>query len=187
MDAPDTYINPSDSRAYWSDVSADVNGMLGGFPLVSRVDLIGSRAFLAKNGVGAKEPLRKVKRVMEGGAGIGRITEGLLTSIAETVDVVEPIPKFTAQLASKPGVGLVQNVGLEEWRPPQPKDGEEKVVYDVIWNQWCLGHLTDDQLVEYLLRCKEVLEPEMGFIVVKENMSTMGGDVFDDEDSSVTR
>lgn len=118
---------------------------------------------------------------------IGRITEGLLTSIAETVDVVEPIPKFTAQLASKPGVGLVQNVGLEEWRPPQPKDGEEKVVYDVIWNQWCLGHLTDDQLVEYLLRCKEVLEPEMGFIVVKENMSTMGGDVFDDEDSSVTR
>jgi len=84
-------------------------------------------------------------------------------------------------------VGLVQNVGLEEWRPPQPKDGEEKVVYDVIWNQWCLGHLTDDQLVEYLLRCKEVLEPEMGFIVVKENMSTMGGDVFDDEDSSVTR
>lgn len=69
MDAPDTYINPSDSRAYWSDVSADVNGMLGGFPLVSRVDLIGSRAFLAKNGVGAKEPLRKVKRVMEGGAG----------------------------------------------------------------------------------------------------------------------
>lgn len=41
--------------------------------------------------------------------------------------------------------------------------------------------------MEYLLRCKEVLEPEMGFIVVKENMSTIGGDVFDDEDSSVTR
>ena len=60
--------------------------------------------------------------------------------------------------------------------------------YDVIWNQWCLGHLTDTALIAYLRR----LIPHLcagGFVVVKENLSTdaFGEDVYDPEDSSVTR
>lgn len=96
------------------------------------------------------------------------------------MDVIEPIPKFSAQLSSIPGVGKVFTMGLEEWRP----DLGDK--YDVIWNQWCVGHLRDDDLVEYLVRCKGALI-EGGFIVVKENLSTQGGDVYDEIDSSVTR
>ena len=49
-----------------------------------------------------------------------------------------------------------------------------------------MGHLTDPELVEYLVRCKSVLA-EGGFVVVKENLSTLGDDVYDDLDSSVTR
>jgi len=113
---------------------------------------------------------------------IGRITEGLLLSIAEEVDIVEPIAKFTAALKSKPGVRSIMNVGLEEWQP-SATNGQ----YDLIWNQWCLGHLTDVQLVAYLRRCGEAIEPEQGLIVVKENLSTSGKDLFDDLDSSVTR
>ncbi len=83
-------------------------------------------------------------------------------------------------------------MGLQDWVP-------EKGVYDLIWNQWCLGHLTDAQLVVYLRRCKEGLkEPVKGedggevrnaWIVVKENLSTdiRHKDVYDEEDSSVTR
>jgi protein N-terminal methyltransferase len=93
--------------------------------------------------------------------------------------VVEPIAKFTEKLAARPDVS-VANVGLEEWVP------EDHIAYNVIWNQWCLGHLTDDQLVAYLRRCQAALAPE-GFIVVKENQSSSGADVFDDVDSSVTR
>lgn len=89
--------------------------------------------------------------------------------------------KFTAALQGKPGVGDIFNVGLEEW---QPGPG---VVYDLVWTQWCVGHLTDRQLVAYLERCAGVLNPDGGFIVLKENMSTSGVDVFDAEDSSVTR
>lgn len=66
----------------------------------------------------------------------------------------------------------------------------------MIWNQWCLGHLTDAQLVTYLERCKEgLVKPGEGeakvesWIVVKENLSTdlRHKDIYDEEDSSVTR
>ncbi|OHE98722.1 hypothetical protein CORC01_05988 [Colletotrichum orchidophilum] len=177
----DAKINAADGRSYWQGIDADVNGMLGGFPYISKVDLQGSRNFLAKLGIGSKSGLRTVSRALEGGAGIGRITEGFLLDVAEQVDIVEPIAKFTAALQEKSGVGSIFNIGLEEWTP---LDG---TAYDLVWNQWCLGHLTDDQLVAYLRRCKAVVAPNDGLIIVKENLSTSGVDLFDDVDSSVTR
>lgn len=104
-----------------------------------------------------------------------------MLNIALEVDIVEPIAKFTEALSKKPGVRQVFNIGLEEWQP-----GED-VKYDLIWNQWCVGHLTDEQLVQYLERCKAVLTPGDGLVVVKENTSTSGVDLYDEEDSSVTR
>ncbi|KAI1378229.1 alpha-N-methyltransferase NTM1 [Hypoxylon crocopeplum] len=186
--APDSLIRAGDSRRYWSGIDADVNGMLGGYPGVSRIDLRGSRSFLAKLGLGRSRGVKTVGRALEGGAGIGRITQGLLLDVAETVDVVEPIAKFTAALEGQPGIGRIYNVGLEEWRP----DAEAATTYDLIWNQWCLGHLTDQQLDAYLRRCSAALSVgddgrTKGFIVVKENMSTAGEDLFDEVDSSVTR
>lgn len=111
---------------------------------------------------------------------IGRVTEGLLLPIAEQVDVIEPVAKFTAALQGKAGVREVFSCGLEEWRPA------EGTRYDLIWTQWCVGHVTDEQLVQYLERCKTVLNLD-GVIVIKENLSTKDVDVFDETDSSVTR
>lgn len=113
---------------------------------------------------------------------IGRVTEGLLLGgIAQHVDIIEPIAKFTAQLQGKPGVRNIFNMGLEDW---QPGDG---VQYDLIWIQWCAAYLTDKQLVQFLERCKSALNPDRGVIVFKENTSPVGEDMFDDVDSSVTR
>lgn len=67
--APDSRINTKDGRQYWEAVNADVDGMLGGFPYVTKVDLQGSKNFLAKMGIGNKEGLRIVQSAMEGGAG----------------------------------------------------------------------------------------------------------------------
>ncbi|KFX91639.1 hypothetical protein O988_07665 [Pseudogymnoascus sp. VKM F-3808] len=186
--APDAQIDHSASIEYWAGISADVDGMLGGFPHVSRVDLQGSRALMAKLGVlGPKEEggAKPLRRAVDCGAGIGRITRGLLLSLAEKVDVVEPIKKFTDALKDVPGVGEVYNVGLELWKPASG------AVYDLVWNQWCVGHLTDLQLVAYLRRCGEALRREeggkvVGWIVVKENL-TSEEDVYDETDSSVTR
>lgn len=112
---------------------------------------------------------------------IGRITEGLLLNVVQEVDVVEPIAKFTQALEKKPGVRRVFNVGLEEW---QPNEGDQ---YDLIWIQWCLGHLKDDQLVHFLERCKSVLAPTGGLLVVKENITSGDSEIFDEQDSAVTR
>ncbi len=66
---PDALINTQDGLAYWEGIDADVNGMLGGFPQVSRIDLQASRNFLAKFGIGVKEGLSTVEAALEGGAG----------------------------------------------------------------------------------------------------------------------
>lgn len=184
--APDSQIDHTTSLRYWNEVPANVNGMLGGYPQVSRIDLRGSANFMAKvrrllpNNTPGKLPLG-----VDCGAGIGRVTEGFLSQVCEVVDVVEPVEKFArvvrdGKLKKDGVVGDIYVTGLESWAP------EKK--YDVIWNQWCVGHLTDAQLVAYLVRCKTALT-ESGFVVVKENISTDpdGEDIYDDLDSSVTR
>ncbi|TKA68062.1 hypothetical protein B0A55_07458 [Friedmanniomyces simplex] len=184
--APDSLIDHKAALAYWSATEPTVTGVLGGFPQVSRVDLQGSSNFLAKLRRSSKHlpPGKKLRRAVDCGAGIGRITDGLLSRVAEVVDIVEPVQSFTDAIKGKPGVGEIYNVGLEAWHP----DREGLGPYDLIWNQWCLGQLTDAQLVQYLQRLPKVLS-EGGWIVVKENMSnhSLGEDVFDEEDSSVTR
>lgn len=105
----------------------------------------------------------------------------MLLRVCEHVDVVEPITKFTSHLQSKQGVRKIYNVGLEEWQPV------EGVVYNLFWLQWCLGHLTDSQLVAFLQRAKAALTPGSGVVVIKENLSTVAKDLFDETDSSVTR
>jgi protein N-terminal methyltransferase len=95
---------------------------------------------------------------------------------------VEPIAKFSDNLKGKDRIGKIFNTGLEDWSPDQSSDGK----YDLIWNQWCVGHLTDVQLVSYLEKCGRAIN-EGGLIIVKENLSTSEGDIFDELDSSVTR
>ncbi|KAK8144595.1 hypothetical protein G3M48_005598 [Beauveria asiatica] len=183
----DELINTQAGRKYWENADASTNGMLGGIPAfqafshISRTDIQGSRAFLARLGIGLKGDRAAVKSVVDAGAGIGRITKDLLSHIAEEVDVIEPISRFTDPLQGTKGVRHIFNVGLEEWQPLQG------IEYDLIWTQWCLGHLTDAQIVHYLETCKTVLRPETGLIIVKENLSTALDDMFDPVDSSVTR
>lgn len=189
--APDANISTSDSLEYWNSIDATVNGMLGGYPqisrIISRIDLKGSANFLAK--LRRQHPSSTgdgtLHRGVDCGAGIGRIMAWLLSTVCDIIDIVEPINKFAqeakaAEIVGKGTLGEIYVTGLENWKPEQR--------YDLIWNQWCMGHLTDQQLVAYLVRCKDALTVD-GWIIVKENMSTNpeGEDVFDKTDSSVTR
>lgn len=197
--APDSQISHTTALEYWGSTSATVDGMLGGYPQVSRTDLQGSSNFLAKLRRTSKThgPGKKLRRVVDCGAGIGRITLGFLSKVAEVVDVVEPVEKFTreitegdefAEIRARGGIGKVWNVGLEGWRPEVPELEASGGKYDVIWTQWCAGQLTDGQLVEYLRRTQGYVV-QGGWIVVKENLSNhhLGEDVYDETDSSVTR
>lgn len=64
----DSQINHANAKQYWQSIDADVNGMLGGYPYVSRVDLQGSRNFLAKLGVGARRSSARVSNGVEAGS-----------------------------------------------------------------------------------------------------------------------
>lgn len=190
----DAQINVQNAINYWTSVDSSVNGMLGGFPQVSRIDLQSSSTFLSKlkrrlKGNEDGKSVALLPLALECGAGIGRVTTGMLLGHCQTVDVVEPVKKFTDQLqtdaaqSTKPGrVGRIFNQGLEDFHP------EAGRAYNIIWHQWCLGQLSDRDLVAYFVRCQAVLAQE-GWIVVKENLSTNadGSDDFDEVDSSVTR
>lgn len=180
---PDSQINHAAAIAYWSSTPATVSGVLGGFPQVSRVDLQGSANFFAKLRKTSKhfpKEAGKLKRAVDCGAGVGRITKGFLGGVAEVVDIVEPVKSFTNEVKDEAVVGKIYNVGLESWTP--------EGTYDLIWNQWCVGQLTDSQLVAYLKSLPRFLN-EGGWIIVKENLSNhhLGEDVYDPDDSSVTR
>lgn len=66
---PDSLISRTDGRKYWESIDANVAGMLGGIPHISRVDIRGSRNFLAKLGIGSKAGQRVAVSALEGGAG----------------------------------------------------------------------------------------------------------------------
>jgi protein N-terminal methyltransferase len=65
----DLRISRADGRKYWEGIDATVDGMLGGIPHITRVDIRGSRNFLAKLGIGSKPGQRVAASALEGGAG----------------------------------------------------------------------------------------------------------------------
>ncbi|KAG9677464.1 hypothetical protein KCU99_g1667, partial [Aureobasidium melanogenum] len=189
--APDSQIDTSAALTYWNSCDPSVTGMLGGFPQVSRIDLQQSTTFLAKLRRASKThpTTSSLSRIVDCGAGIGRITLGLLSKVATVADIVEPVEKFTReisegddfkQLREQGKIGTIYNVGLEAWEPEH--------TYDVIWIQWCLGQCTDSQVNALFTRIQKHLSPG-GWIVLKENLSNhqLGEDVYDETDSSVTR
>ncbi|PLN82656.1 alpha-N-methyltransferase NTM1 [Aspergillus taichungensis] len=188
--AVDGKIDATASIKYWKSVPATANAMLaalGDYPWYSRIDLRGSKSFLAKTRrlVPACTTEGKLSIGVDCGAGVGRVTEGFLCDVCETVDAVEPVDQFTrvlheSSLKQAAVIGDIYCVGLENWFPAKK--------YDLIWTQFCVGHVKDDQLIEYVIRCRDALS-KTGIMVVKENLSTdpNGCDMFDEVDSSVTR
>ncbi|BFZ19971.1 hypothetical protein BsWGS_23010 [Bradybaena similaris] len=173
----------TDAQKYWSTVSPTIDGMLGGFGNISPTDINGSKAFLRpflKSSGGSVASTY----ALDCGAGIGRITKRLLLPIFDRVDMVEQDKHFcdTAREFIGPESSRVSNIfcsGLQNFKPSSK-------TYDVIWCQWVLGHLNDDDLVNFFSRCRQALTPG-GIIVVKENTVAAGRKSFDDTDSSYTR
>ncbi|KPI93847.1 PREDICTED: alpha N-terminal protein methyltransferase 1-like [Papilio xuthus] len=176
-----TSINYELSLKYWAEIPPTVDGVLGGFGFISNADIEGSKLFLKSLFALDNGPAPNL--ALDCGAGIGRITKYLLIPNFEKVDVIEPDEKFLNAIAdfvgdNKSKVETLYKVSLQEFTP------EKK--YDVVWNQWVLGYLTDEDLVLYLIRCRDALT-ENGVLVVKENVTSSGATEKDEADSSVTR
>ena len=170
-----------DAADYWSKIPATIDGMLGGYGFISSLDINGSNQFL-KQLFRLKVPPGK-ERALDCGAGIGRITKNLLFNHFKKVDLVEQNPAFVEQardiLQSQQNMGNFYCSGLQDFTP-------DSAAYDVIWCQWVLGHLKDDDLIAFLQGCKQGLR-ENGVIILKENTTSSRALEVDTTDSSVTR
>jgi protein N-terminal methyltransferase len=160
--------------AYWEKTEASVNGVLGGFGHVSPIDVSSSKEFL--------RDLKVNKGVaIDCGAGIGRVAKELLLPIFQVVDLVEQCPIYVEKAKDLIKDKRLENfycLGLQNYQPVTGR-------YDVIWVQWVLGHLPDDDFVAFFSRCKSGLKTG-GYICVKEN-ALKEGFLYDNDDESVTR
>lgn len=85
-------LNYEKSKHYWSNVSPSVDGMLGGYSCVTTMDIRDSNIFLKK--LFRMENGPSTGRVLDCGAGIGRIAKSLLSKHFEHVDLLEQDDKF---------------------------------------------------------------------------------------------
>ena len=180
-------VTTENASAYWGAVDATMDGVLGGYAVVSSPDADSSLAFAgAVLGAG----VLPVGRALDCGAGIGRVTRDVLTKLALKVDLVELVPKYVEQarieLAAEPRMGEFFTSSLQEFTPTAAQ-------YDLVWIQWVIGHLTDTEFVAFLRRCAAGLRPG-GWIVVKDNNASPtehgiidGAYLVDSQDHSVMR
>jgi len=169
------------SQQFWQNTDSTVNGMLGGYGSLSPHDLTSSaqflKPFIMSGDVGTGLSL-------DCGAGIGRITSGMLLHIFSNVEMLDTVQAHLDQAQCFMGDELYSRVsaqhcvGLEGF---QPREG----VYDVVWIQWVIIYLSDSDFISLLTRLKRSLKPG-GIIVIKDNVGGEGCEL-DSEDSSVMR
>lgn len=180
MDVKEAFY--SDAKKYWSSIEPTVDGMLGGFERLDAADVRGSRDYLHSMFRIKPAPRRRI--ALDCGAGIGRVTKRVLMPEYDQVDAVEQDKAFADKIykfvGQSPKLGEVFNQGLQEFTPEPGK-------YDLIWTQWVLGHLTDDDLIAFFKRCIKGLSKN-GMIIIKENVTASSPQAeIDLADSSVTR
>lgn len=182
--ARDVWYNTSID--YWTQSEASVNGVLSGHAALSPVDIEGSHQFLnyIKQKLLANEEPCVLDTVLDCGAGVGRVTEGVLLRHFKNCDLLEPVPhlleKAKEDFKNNPSVTHFYCSPLQDFTPPRNR-------YDCFWVQWCALYLTDDDLVACLRRLRSALKPN-GIICIKENVILSGKDFqLDREDNSLMR
>ncbi|XP_061405610.1 N-terminal Xaa-Pro-Lys N-methyltransferase 1-like isoform X1 [Lethenteron reissneri] len=172
------------ARRYYEGMTPTEESMLGGYTEIAGIDIDASRRFLARF-VGDSAGQARSELALDCGAGIGRITKHLLLPEFRSVDMVDMTRRFL-NIARKSylcrdearRVNRFICSRLQDFRPPSAS-------YDVIWIQWVIGYLTDEDLVELLVRCRRALRQD-GVIIVKDNVAREGV-VLDEVDGSVAR
>ncbi|KAL3742443.1 hypothetical protein ACJRO7_017856 [Eucalyptus globulus] len=151
---------------YWEGVEATADGVLGGYAHVNDADIKGSEAFL-KMLLAERFPDGGRGRslvALDCGSGIGRVTKNLLIRFFTEVDLLEPVSHFleAARESLVPESGLaIENKATNFFCVPLQEFTPDVGRYDVIWIQWCIGHLADDDFVSFFMRAKvsQLLSP----------------------------
>ncbi|KAJ3227455.1 hypothetical protein HK099_001911 [Clydaea vesicula] len=138
------------ANKYWDNVEPTVNGMLGGFEILTEPDVKDSSSFIQEFVTG-NNPRLNTDLCCDCGAGIGRVSKNFLLKYFKKVDLVEQCSNFLETAKKEIFVGEFSNKvdqyinkGLQEFFP-------EKQRYDLIWNQWVLGKTDSRSGVEDIM------------------------------------
>ncbi|KIK08310.1 hypothetical protein K443DRAFT_85765 [Laccaria amethystina LaAM-08-1] len=199
-----------DGIEYWTTQPASNDGVLGGYGSGSlpRIDSLGSRLFLldlypdlstvqsARRSLTSSNPPTRT-RALDVGAGIGRVTADVLLYLVSDVVLLEPVDPFVQEALARARSSTISadlSRGHSSWPGIADQTKSIGAGFDVIWCQWCLGHLNDRDLVAFFRRSHNALRDKAGksLIVVKENIcwdreDGTGESIFDEQDSSLTR
>lgn len=181
---------------YWGQLAPTVSSMLGGYEDVDPVDVEESRACLQRLVPSAAQ--RQHMSVIDCGAGIGRVTRhALLPCGFGRVDLLDACQAFLDKARgsisdARLGRLFCSPLAAFDWQAHQP--------WHLVWCQWSILYLADDELVAFLQRAAAALAPlpsssspdalsGPGFIVIKENVLRRGvkSPDFDEEDGSWVR
>jgi protein N-terminal methyltransferase len=163
IDKTDWYEKTKD---HWANSESTIKGVLGGNDQVHEIDVSASKDFLDKL---IKKKLIIPGSVLDCGAGIGRVTNSVLQYYFSECDILEQDEKFVAfckeAFKNNPKVKNIYKSSLQDFIFQRK--------YNIIWIQWCLENLEDDDLIRFLTNCRNNLE-EDGRIVIKENIIDKG-------------
>jgi len=123
-------------------------------------------------------------RAFDIGAGIGRVTKTILQVAFDDIDILDQSPVQIEE--AKKYVPFVKNFYVGGYQ-----DHIFEYKYDLIWLQWFLMYLTDDDLVLALKRTADNLTiseetGQSGLIFIKENVKQSGA-YLDKEDNCIIR
>lgn len=151
-----------ESRFYWSTQDPSIESMINGPENTSTPDL--KFSFTVLSLLKFEEKI-KGGRVADCGGGIGRVSFQVLSHFFDKIDIIDPIPHFlfkAQEIIEKDSNVNTEQFGLEEWQPQN--------TYDAFWCQWTLCQLTDQDLIDFLKKCKEN-STDSALIFVKENVA----------------
>ena len=156
--------------------------MLGGFEALSPGDLAASSAFVAR----WYAPSTTTGLAIDVGAGIGRVTAGLLLHYFGRVSLLESNPVFTdraRELIDAARLATVFNMRFGDWKASSTDER-----YDLVWIQWVVIYASDAELTAFLREAAKALRPG-GHIGLKDNVLSEDNDApeFDAQDHSVCR
>lgn len=137
----------------------------------SEEDVAHSRTFLME-ALAKRNVSTKPQSALDCGAGLGRVTRGvLLPAVSGSATLVEQSAKWLRAARAYVGddvkrCSLVCS-RLEEYHPPSD-------AFDIIWIQWTLQYLIDEDVVHLLSRLGAALTAE-GVLLMKENRPMTDG------------
>lgn len=136
----------------------------------SDADIEHSLSFLRT--VFARCPRVRRARAMDGGAGVGRVTKNVLLKAFESVHLLEGSDALSKHSRRYLGNKRAQRCTFAHAKMQDfaPMPG----AFALVWLQWSLQYLIDEDVVAFLRACAASLERH-GVLVVKENRPSWNG------------